>query len=396
MKLGILIPEFPGQTHSFFWREINILKRHYGADVTIFSTRVPKLPVHHDWTDEAEAVYLHPPPRRVLPLVALKAVVGGIKLALSPKDRAVLSSARSLAMVLPAAYLADLCRRAGIDHVHVHSCGNAALIAALAHRMGGADYSLTLHGALRDYGDHQPYKWENAKHVFTVSETLKKDVSDVIPSVADRIRIAPMGVDTDRFRPAPETSGNEGSFRWLVCARLNPGKGYETLLDAMEQLDPEINYTIRVAGEDDEGGSGYRKALEHEIAARQLSGRITLLGALPQERILEELQAADGFVLPSLHEALGVAYMEAMACGLPVIGSRTGGVPELIEDGVSGLLVEPKDDSTLADAMERVMKDADLRGRLAAAGRETVVSRFNARRSADELAMALSLKEHHH
>ena len=388
MRIGMLIPEFPGQTHSFFWREIVALRRH-GIETRILSTRLPSRPVAHDWVVDARAEYLFPL-SMMAALGALPGVAIGLpRLLADAESRRLLARPRSWGMLVFAARLVKLCRAAGINHLHVHSCANSALVAAMASKIGGTPYSLTLHGAMEDYGGDQGYKWRNAAFVFTVSETLKEDVARIMPDVGPRIGIAPMGVDTDRFRPAPDARKTQSPFRWFMCARLNPGKGFDVLLDAVARLAADHDFEIRVAGEDEEGGSGYRKTLEANIARLGLDRRITLLGALPQEGVLAELQQATAFVLPSLHEALGVAYMEAMACELPVVGTRTGGVPELVDDGVDGLLVPPGDVEGLVRAMSQVMSDGDLRARLGRAARQKIVSSFGASRSADAMAAAL-------
>ena len=117
---------------------------------------------------------------------------------------------------------------------------------------------------------------------------------------------------------------------------------------------------------------------------------VELLGSVTQESVRDELQSADGFVLASRHEPLGVAYMEAMACELPVIGTDAGGVGELITQGRDGLLVPPGDVPALADAMDRLMADPVLRRLLGTAARGRIVADFGSRRSADALAAALA------
>ena len=99
---------------------------------------------------------------------------------------------------------------------------------------------------------------------------------------------------------------------------------------------------------------------------------------------------AGGFVLASRAEPLGVAYMEAMACGLPTVGTAAGGVPELIDSGRDGLLVPPEDPEALAGAMISIMSDGELRSALSHHGRSRIVDHFGASRSADALAVALT------
>ena len=151
LRLGYLIPQFPGQTHIFFWRELEALQAR-GVQPVLLSTRPPPPGlISHEWSAEATArtTYLG----RMDPLAALGGLVrlppGDLLSAPRGEPRAFL---RDMAMSIPAARrLVDHARREGIDHVHAHSCGRAALIAALAFRMGGPRYSLTLHGPLEDY-----------------------------------------------------------------------------------------------------------------------------------------------------------------------------------------------------------------------------------------------------
>ena len=142
--------------------------------------------------------------------------------------------------------------------------------------------------------------------------------------------------------------------------------------------------------QDEHAGTGYHRDLDAMIAGAELGEVVQLLGSVTQETVRDELQSADGFVLASRHEPLGVAYMEAMACELPVIGTDAGGVRELITQGKDGLLVPPGNAEVLADAMLRLMEDHGLRHALGAAARQRVVADFSSRRSADALATALA------
>jgi glycosyltransferase involved in cell wall biosynthesis len=391
--IGYLIPEFPGQTHSFFWREIQALEAYHGYRVRIFSTRPPPQKITHEWVAQAQVEYLFPPPAGTWLRLATGLARQAPRLLMQTDARALLHQPRHWGFVAMAQRLGARCRQTGITHLHVHSCANAALIAAFCERMFNLPYSLVLHGPLRDYGPHQDFKWRQAQFAFVITEKLRREMKKTLPDTAARIRVAPMGVDTDRFVPPtnPRTTAPD-PFRWFCCARLNRVKGYETLLVALDRIArarPDLHWHLSIAGEDDSGGHGYRSILEARIAEHELGDRISLLGAVTQSRVLSELQAADGFVLASHAEPLGVAYMEAMACGLPTVGTDAGGVPELIENGRDGMLVPPKDADALATALIRVMTEPELRELLAQAGRARILRDFGARRSADALAAAL-------
>ncbi len=277
--------------------------------------------------------------------------------------------------------------------MHVHSCANFATIAALCHRISGVPYSLVLHGALADYGADQLFKWKDASFVFIITETLRAEVAKILPDMMGKVVIVPMGVNTDIFRP-PETPRPDQPepFMWFCCARLNRGKGYDTLIEAavlLRNQSPELNFKICIAGEDEQGGAGYHRELDELIVLNGLEGTIELMGSVTQETVRKKLQDADGFVLASRHEALGVAYMEAMACGLPVIGTRTGGVPELIKNEDNGILVSPDSPGELSHAMAVLMRDPDLRRRLGQRARSCILDNYSARRSADALVQSL-------
>lgn len=143
-----------------------------------------------------------------------------------------------------------------------------------------------------------------------------------------------------------------------------------------------MNVILRICGEDDDGGDGYRKTLQSQLDELDLGAAVTLLGAVDESVVRQELADAHLFVLASHEEAIGVAYMEAMAMALPVIGTRVGGVPELITHEHDGLLVQPSNPSELASMLARVASTPALAALLAQRARTTVEDRFGSERSA--------------
>lgn len=388
-KLGYLVPQFPGQTHIFFWREIAELEQR-GVAVDLLSTRPPPAGiVAHDWSDAAMArtTYLGQPDV-LAGLAALPRLPYGELLAEVRRDGPGL--VKDIALSIPAALrLIRHCRRRDIDHVHVHSCGRAALVAAIARRMGGPRYSLSLHGLLADYGPGQRFKWRHAAFATTVTETLRSAMRAEMPdALPDRVYVQPMGVDTDVLSPVgpyqPVTASEP--LRLFCCGRLNPIKGHPDLLTALRRLrDAGRDVTLRIAGEDDEGGTGFRRVLEARITELGLQDDVTLLGAIDAVRVRDEIRTAHIFVLASLQEAIGVALMEAMSCGIPTIGTRTGGVPELIRDGQDGVLVPPGRPEALADAIAALADDPERALKLSQAGRQRILDGFHSGRGADLL-----------
>jgi colanic acid/amylovoran biosynthesis glycosyltransferase len=380
-KLAYLVPQFPGQTHIFFWREIQHLER-LGVEVTLFSTRPPPTGlICHSWSQKAMDRTIYLASRSVPKLLAAipKLPFREIAQEVAKDGRDVL---RDVVISVPAAQrLIGECRARGIAHVHAHSCGRAAMIAALADRIGGLDYSLTLHGPLQDYGPGQSFKWRNARFATIITHKLLAEIqAEMGPDLPKTLRVQGMGVDSQSMRREdayhPPEAGE--TLRIFTCARLNLVKGHQDLIDAIALLrDQGTDVRLDIAGEDDDGGNGFRGVLETKIRDLSLEDHVTLLGAIDESEVRQRLGTAHLFLLASWAEPLGVAYMEAMSCGTPVIGTDAGGVPELIETGVDGILVPPKDPKAIAAAIAKLAAEPAALVRLSAAGRETIEKRFD-------------------
>ena len=380
MTLGYLVPEFPGQTHAFFWREIGAIEDE-GVAVRLYSTRRP-VPgsCPHAFGPEAAArtTYVFPPGGRALlhlalhPLRTLRSVAYVAGLSETPwRERLKL-----MALVPSAAQLVDDARGHGVSHLHIHSCANAAHLGALASILGGLPYSLTLHGDLPVYGVDHAAKMRRAKFVAAVTRPLAEQIAGASPSTD--APVIWMGVECNRF--APVSRSRNAVFTVATVARLNPMKGHVFALQALAQLrDQGIRIDYLIAGEGPD-----RAAIEAEIDRLALRGQVRMLGSLDEDRVLDLLQGIDALLLTSFGqgEAAPVTVMEAMACGLPVICSRIGGAPDMINDGVDGYLVDQRDVAAIADRLLRLLNDADLAEQIGVKARETALALFDRRRNA--------------
>jgi glycosyltransferase involved in cell wall biosynthesis len=389
LRIGYIVPQFPGQTHIFFWREIQALEA-MGHEVHVFSTRKPPRGlIAHDWSDRAMArtKYLG----RVDPLpaaVALaKLTARGLPLWMLREGAGFAGDA-----IFTLAASERLLREAGsrgLDHIHAHSCGRSALIAAFAHLMGGPTYSMTLHGPLSDYGPGQRLKWRHASFATIITRKILAEIEETLAgSLPDRLIVRPMGVDPEALhRTTPYQPPEHGRpIRLFSCARLNIVKGHQDLMAATRQLlDQGVDVRLEIAGEDDDGGTGYRRELEDLLKKLRLQDHVKLLGAIDAGAVKAKLEEAHLFVLASWHEPLGVAYMEAMSMGVPTIGTDAGGVSELITDGSTGYLVEPKNPGQLTRTIKALAGDRDALLRLSAAGRAHVEAHFRATLGAEVL-----------
>ncbi|MET0552862.1 MAG: glycosyltransferase family 4 protein [Vicinamibacteria bacterium] len=204
---------------------------------------------------------------------------------------------------------------------------------------------------------------------------------------ADRVRHIPHGVDTARFRP--RGADEKGALRARLglpadativtyTGRLLRGKGLETLVDAFARV-PDAHLLIVGSGAGQ--ALSVEDALRARVAAAGLASRVTFAGRV--EAVEDWLGASDLFAFPSEFEALGLSLIEAAACGLACVGSRTGGIVDVIDDGRSGLLVPPGDVAALAAALGALVADPVRRAVFGAAGRAVVEERFDALRSFD-------------
>jgi glycosyltransferase involved in cell wall biosynthesis len=202
---------------------------------------------------------------------------------------------------------------------------------------------------------------------------------------AERIRLLPHGVDTARFHPASPDEraslrarlGLPRGLLAIYSGRLLRGKGLETLVEALAV--PSLPSDVRLVLL----GSGQGQALDatddlrRRVAERGLERRVVFAGR--SDRVEDYLRACDLFVFPSLFEALGIALVEAAACGLPAVASRTGGIVDVVDDGRSGLLVPPGDAFALAGALAALAGDAARRAAMGAAARAVALARFDER-----------------
>jgi glycosyltransferase involved in cell wall biosynthesis len=203
----------------------------------------------------------------------------------------------------------------------------------------------------------------------------------------ERITIVHSGVDCGRFRPpTPEErvrtrralGMSHGESAISAVGALEPRKGHRYLIEAIARLalhPSSIKVKCFIAGH-----GSIRGELEREIVQRGCGERVRLLGRIEDAR--ELLWASDVFVMPSVKEGLGVAALEAMTTGLPVIASDVGGLREVVEDDRSGIIVARQDPAALASAIARLAESADLRARMGGAARARAVASYSMERMA--------------
>ena len=177
------------------------------------------------------------------------------------------------------------------------------------------------------------------------------------------VAVVPNGVGKEWTRTVGSPRGHDGDPTFLCVGRLEPAKGWDVLLSAMAGSEALRSAQVAFVGVGPD-----QKALTDNSVAQGLADRIELKGWLDPPALRAHLAGATALVLPSRRENYPLVLLEGMAAGIPVVATQVGGIPEMIEDGVSGLLVPPDDPDALAAALARVSTDEDLRNRLVEGG----------------------------
>ncbi len=295
---------------------------------------------------------------------------------------------RALIVVPQAAWFAQEMQRIGVAHVHAHWATHPALAAYVVHLLTGLPYSITAHA--HDIYVERPMldeKIRAASFVVTISDYNRRLLESWYGSLAAaKTHVIHCGIDTTVFQPRPKRPRAE-VFTIVCVATLRDYKGHPYLIEACAHLKAQqIPFRCLLIGDGEE-----RAAIEALIARHGLEQDVILLGQQPRHQVSAILRSADVMVLPSVRTASGkqegipVALMEALASELPVVATAISGIPELIEDGQTGLLVPERDAQALAQALRRLYEQPELGCRLGAAGRAKVLRDFDLRKNATAL-----------
>ncbi len=286
---------------------------------------------------------------------------------------------------LPAvARLAAAMRRHGADVVNTHS-GRDTFLAGLGARLvRRRPLVVRTRHLILPITSRSTYSFL-PDHVVAVSEAVRAYLIGAgVP--ADRVSTVSTGVDTRRFDPATVAGGlrqelalPDAALLIGTVAILRAKKGHLDLLDAV----PEVLSAVPQAQFVFAGDGPQHDNLSRAIAERGLEGRVRLLGL--RRDVPELLKSFDVFVLPTHEEALGTSYLEAQAMGIPVIGTRVGGVPETMREGETGLLVPARDPRSLAHAIIALAQDERRRRAMGGAGREWVLAEHTVERMGERM-----------
>lgn len=259
--------------------------------------------------------------------------------------------------------------RAGIVHANDH---RGMLLAGPAARLAGLPVVWHVHYVQRVSALTRAARLL-ASRVLVCSAATARETPGL-----GRATVVPNPVDERFFKaaaPAPPDVGAAGEPLVVTVGRIHPDKGLDVLLDAVALARREVpGLRLAVAGEPTPGAAGYREALVRKAASLGLDEAVVWCGYLASPERL--LAAASAYVQASRHEPFGIAAAEAMACGLPVVVTDTGGLPEVVDGGRCGIVVPAEHPAALAKALVRVVTDRRLAARLAAAARTHAATAF--------------------
>jgi glycosyltransferase involved in cell wall biosynthesis len=401
-RIAYYLRAFPASSETFIQREVSAL-REQGVCLDVIA-EIPHDPeLFDDDARAAAALAVHLDPvgtaapaalgafliRRPWTVARLYAYVlfrrHGADKAFA-QDRVIWQRALRLAGVLVAR---------GATHVHAPWAFSSSVVALLGARLARVGYSVQARASDLYQDTSQQGLEERLGHAdFIVTNAHYNEGAiraRLPPGATMPIHVIYEGVDLERLQP-PTRRANEVPLI-LSVARLIEPKGLDVLLRACRILkDAGRVFRCEIVGGRSAGEMNYYLTLRKLHRALDLEADVHFLGPRPFAAVLEKYVEADVYVLPAVPASDGRrdvtpnVVIEAMAMGLPIVSSRSGAIPELIVDGVSGLLVPPRDETALAHALARLLDDAELRRRLGAAARAAAETRFDIHRNAARYA----------
>jgi glycosyltransferase involved in cell wall biosynthesis len=387
-RVAYILKMYPRFSETFILNELLELE-HQGVELRVFSLKRPNDGIFH-----ADVGHLRAPvdylPRTLTGLIRVQAAA----VRLWPRRyagvlAAVLRSRRlsSLKHFLQAGAIAPVLHREGVRHVHAHFASGASSVALYVHRLTGASYSLTAHAKDIYLDSVRPAdlarRMRDARFAVTVSDFNVRHLA----RHANGTRIVRIynGLDLDRF--VPNGTVRDRPPLVLAVGRLIEKKGFDDLVRACAVLAREgVDFRCVVVGKGRERGQ-----LEALVNGLGIAERVALGGPLPREELLRLYPRASVFAAPCVvgsdgnRDGLPTVLVEAMALGVPVVATDVTGIPELVEDGVTGLLVRQRDPDGLAAGLRTLLVDAETAARLARRARWRVEERFDLRVNVAEL-----------
>lgn len=394
MKVLYISTNFTALSHTFITREIQAL-RERGVDVHLLSVRTPGTSAATSpECDLSDCRFIYPTPVLASIWGSLKLLFGspnrflrGLKVAVVSPDDSLKKKLKLLYQFAVVCRFVDWVQACQIDHIHSHFAGSPTSFAMFLSALTDRPFTFTDHGA-GIFHDRigLATKFRRAAGISAISEFNIQFYSQVVKKVPP-VKIVRCGLKMDRFEfRQRERCATPAQI--LAVSRIVPKKGFSYLLDGLALLDREgHHWRCTFVGE-----GPLVPELQRQAAALGLADRVVFTGPKQQVEIRRLMGEADMFVLPCVvapdgdMDGIPVTLMEAMACGCPVVSTNISGVPELVIDEQTGLLLEPNDGRAVGRAMARLISEPDLVAKLSRGGRDWVDEEFNISKSAQRIS----------
>lgn len=378
-EVAYLLERFPSFGQTFCYREVAELERQ-GTKVHVYSIRRPVDEPKQDWDDQLVRRVHYLPDEDALVREVDRALRDG---RLSDATRVTMEKwgrQSDFLRLYQAVYVGLRMQQDGVRHLHAHFAGMAVRTAFWINQFFGIPYSFTAHAndifAPRDFVVSLAKLLENAAAIVTVSDYAAEFLRNRFPEAASKVHRIYNGVDPARFHPVDFGSGIPAI---VSIGRLIEKKGFADLISACRLLKPRGRpFICEIIGE-----GPLEPALQSQIVREGLESCVKLIGPQTQSQIALRLAHATIFALPCTREEGGgmdnlpTVIMEAMAGGLPVISTPLAGVPEMVEQGVNGLLVPEHDPEAVCAAIEYLITNPEQARRFGDRGRQIACEKFS-------------------
>ncbi len=403
-KIAILVPILPDISHTFVYREVLAMKR-YGADFVVIALEEGDYGVLHPEAGELLELALFAPkpslgrymlyylffalrsPRRMAELIRLYQNY-------AREDPLLFLRVDQYHNALHPMHgigLAWMLRRLGVTSIHVHGSTYPTTRAMTASCLLGIPFSTTAFVDFDFEYDFKmlPEKLSRSAFFVTHTEYCRARLLKLAPKLdPEKIHTIRIGVDPSQWRPAispiggpAQRAGDPETPNLIAVCRFVEKKGLDVLLRACTILkERRVPFRCLLIGDGPEMGR-----LQSLVAELSLEGEVRFLGTIPTDQVRSYLVPGNVIVVPSVYardgerDGIPTVLIEAMASGVPVVASEISGIPELIDDGESGILVPSRDEESLASAIQAVLMNPKLGARLRGAGRKKVLKEFDVR-----------------
>ena len=405
MKIGYVVKRFPRASETFIAQEILELERQ-GDEVHVFALHSNDAPAPHSWLEDLRAPVTdcdHLPLSDAWKWLHRRSTD-------DPGQKKDLETVLQLAFRYPTRQgrlrltegvaVSQAAEAAGVDHLHAHFANEPTFVTLLAHTITGIPFSYTAHakdiyakGPAPEILEHQV---DRASFVVTVTEDNVRALKQRLGlTLGNKVLRLYNGVDLGSIQPNGYGTGSREP-RIVCVARLVEKKGVDNLLESLASLNTRgIGASCSIVGDGPE-----RARLESMASALGIDKSVEFFGTTPHEEVIEEMRHADLVVLPARvarngdKDALPTVLLEAMACGVPVVSTTVGGIPEIVQHGRTGLLVTPDSSWALTSALADLLSDLERRREMGHAARHRAETLFDLSRNVAQLRSWLQESVH--